>query len=521
MGEELRVDTNDLRGKANEINGLHWATPGEEPPITPPSALTTSVDAAANLAKAARSVWEYQNWGVTEGKRLAESLYNVGKAYDQVDLRATAEINAGKPISNGPVKPDDCSIPPAPHPSAPGVPGKPGHSHGDPEQVENALKNGDQGAALRTVANFWRTTGNNLQTAAQPFQVRIQNWEGAAAEAAYGRFNDFGGWLHSLSATWQQLAAEADKVADAHDKARAEHTPIYDQWMALKKQLETATDDEKPAIMQSLLKQYAASEQVRAQYESAAAIDKVQPPEPRDGAGSSIPVSTNGDPRRRAVPAGEEGEEGASQQPGAGGGGQSGGAGGGAPQGGGTPSPMASPVGQTATPQQARPAGASAGGGAPAGGGSPAGGGKGGGMPAGGMPGGMPAAAKAGTNLPKGPNLKPAASGGGGAGHGGGGGGGPHPLQPAVAGTAVAASHEAAAHAADAAKAAGGGAMGGAGMGGMPMGGHGAQGQGGKERRRTPGLTPDEELYKEDRSWTEGVIGARRRKETPDSKDSK
>lgn len=142
-------------------------------------------------------------------------------------------------------------------------------------------------------------------------------------------------------------------------------------------------------------------------------------------------------------------------------------------------------------------------------------------MPAGGMPGGMPAAAKAGTNLPKGPNLKPAASGGGGAGHGGGGGGGPHPLQPAVAGTAVAASHEAAAHAADAAKAAGGGAMGGAGMGGMPMGGHGAQGQGGKERRRTPGLTPDEELYKEDRSWTEGVIGARRRKETPDSKDSK
>lgn len=520
MGEELRVDTNDLRAKANEINGIHFASPGEEPPITPASALTTSVDAAANLANAARSVWEYQNWGATEAKRLAESLHHVAKAYDEVDLRAMGEINAGKPLSNGPVKPDDCSIPAAPHPSAPGTPGKPGHGHGDPEQVETALKNGDQGAALRAAANFWRTTGNNLQTAAQPFQVRIQNWEGAAAEAAYGRFNDLGGWLHSLAGTWQQLAAEGDKVADAHDKARAEHTPIYDQWMALKKQLETATDEDKPAIMEGLFKLYAASEQVRAQYESAAAIDRVQPPEPRDGAGPSIPVSTNGDPRRRAVPAGEEGEP---SQPGAAGGsGQSAGGGGGVSPGG-APSPMGAPVGQSAAPQRATSGATPTGAGVPAGGGAPAGAGKGGGMPAGGLPGGMPAAAKAAPNLPKGPTLKPAGTGGGGgAGHGGGGGGGggPHPLQPAVAGTAVAASHGAAEHAAEAAKGAAGGAMGG-GMGGMPMAGHGAHGMGGKEKRRTAGLSPDEELYKEDREWTEGVIGARRRKETPDSKESK
>ncbi|PIB78211.1 hypothetical protein CQY23_15035 [Mycobacterium celatum] len=63
------------------------------------------------------------------------------------------------------------------------------------------------------------------------------------------------------------------------------------------------------------------------------------------------------------------------------------------------------------------------------------------------------------------------------------------------------------------------GAMGGGGMGGMPMGGHG-QGQG-KEKRRTPGLSPDEELYKEDRAWTEGVIGNRKRKDAADTKDSK
>lgn len=58
------------------------------------------------------------------------------------------------------------------------------------------------------------------------------------------------------------------------------------------------------------------------------------------------------------------------------------------------------------------------------------------------------------------------------------------------------------------------GGMGG-GMGGMG-GGHG-QGQG-KEKRRNPNLSEDEDLYKEDRAYTEAVIGRRAR---PDAKDTK
>ena len=60
--------------------------------------------------------------------------------------------------------------------------------------------------------------------------------------------------------------------------------------------------------------------------------------------------------------------------------------------------------------------------------------------------------------------------------------------------------------------------------GGMPMGGAGAgQGQGGgSEKKRTPGLSPDEDLYSEDRPWTEAVIGNRpRRKDVTEGKDSK
>jgi hypothetical protein len=56
----------------------------------------------------------------------------------------------------------------------------------------------------------------------------------------------------------------------------------------------------------------------------------------------------------------------------------------------------------------------------------------------------------------------------------------------------------------------------GGGMGGM---GHGG-GQQGKEKRRDPRFAPDEELYVEDRAYTEPVIGNRRRKDVQD-KESK
>ena len=43
----------------------------------------------------------------------------------------------------------------------------------------------------------------------------------------------------------------------------------------------------------------------------------------------------------------------------------------------------------------------------------------------------------------------------------------------------------------------------------------------GKEKRRDPNLAPDEDLYTEDRPWTEAVIGNRRRKDVQDGKESK
>jgi hypothetical protein len=50
-----------------------------------------------------------------------------------------------------------------------------------------------------------------------------------------------------------------------------------------------------------------------------------------------------------------------------------------------------------------------------------------------------------------------------------------------------------------------------------------AAGMGGQnqEKKRNPAVAQDEELYTEDRPWTEAVIGNRRRRETQEGKESK
>jgi hypothetical protein len=50
---------------------------------------------------------------------------------------------------------------------------------------------------------------------------------------------------------------------------------------------------------------------------------------------------------------------------------------------------------------------------------------------------------------------------------------------------------------------------------------HGAGHNPGKEKRRDPKLAPDEDLYTEDRPWTEAVIGNRRRRDVADDKESR
>lgn len=517
-GDEVRVDTDDLRGKAGQIEGITWPNQGAQPQLIPPDTLREANTAILNLDSNAQGLWNFQEYGRLEGLRLAETLKLVAGAYDLVDTNAMADINNGGEGTSPPEVPGVNKLPAPPLPKALEPPA--GQLVDDGLMVPDVQTNllaGDQAASLRAAAATWRQNAESLQTAAEEFEVSTVNWEGEAAKAAYRKFNDYRSWLSGLSSSWHSLADEADRVAQAHFNTLSKHQPIFDEYMRLQSEfLASAEDPGKAAKIAERMSQLQKdSEDVRWQYAREGQPTQVEPEEPPRGTAPTAPVTSNGDPRQPARPGGDG-------QPQAPGGAQSPGGSGGQP-----PASPAVPQSPTASPASAQGEG-KAPGGAPSGGGQPSEGGKpsGGGAPSGGGPGeggsGGGGPQTGGPKLPTDPSLRPAAAGGGGSGSGGGGGGGvgSSPMTGAVTAETVAPAPMVGAGPGPSTGAAvSSGAMAG-GMGGMaPM--HGA-GMGGQqqEKKRNPAVAQDEELYTEDRPWTEAVIGNRRRRGTPEEKES-
>ncbi|CAA0124435.1 ESX-1 secretion-associated protein EspB [Mycolicibacterium vanbaalenii] len=525
-GDEVKVDPDDLDRKAEIVDSIPWGPDPGEVPLSRPDTLQSSYAAVTNLSKNAAALADYQKYGIAESQRLADTLRLVGGAYRRVDDAAKTSIDATIPDGPPPAPPAPVPVgsnsvpePPAPGSMAPFQPVSADQDgFVDVKRADMLLNGGDQAASLRAAATAWSANATTLLGAAQPFQIKIENWEGAAAEAAYAKFQRFGGWLVELAGKWEQLAAEAYTLAAAHETARSTHEPIRVEYEALEAQMPAAIAAGGSAARTLSLKMEQLqhqSEAVRETYAATGNPKQVPPPEPRpNSAAPTTPVTGNGDPRGRGVPAREPGAEGSgAQQPG--GGGQPPGAAPAAEQPAVSPMSAAEQASQGA--QQGAQQGSQQGGGAPGGGqpgGAPGGGSPGAGQPGGGMPG-----AKGDPKLPTDPSLRPAAAGGGGSGGGGGGGVPSAPMQPAVSAETVGPA-PVVAPTTPAATAGGGtasGGMAGGGMGGMaPMMGAG-QGGGSGEKKRNPQLSQDEELYTEERPWTEAVIGNRvRRRGTPD-----
>lgn len=512
----LYVNPTDLRAKATQIRGLQFTNSViDKPVVGPPDLLPSSKPAVANLNENASALYRYQDTGRREGLRLAETLDSVAQAYEDVDAQSHASIE-GNDTAPKPVVPKGNSIP-APTPPEPMGALQQVSAGGFilVDKTQSDLSTGDNAASLQQAAEKWISTGNALHDSAGKMKEPVQNWEGDAARQAYDTFNKFGEWLYELGTAWHKLGGEAFELAEAHRRAMWAHTPIYQQYKKLEAACEAAVQS---GASRHVIEQYADammrlqqnSDDLREAYARASARQTVTAPDPPAGGAPTSPVTQNGTPPRN----------------GGAGGGSAGGAGGGA-GGGGKPASSNSGTAQT-SPMSADPSQQSKGGES---GGEQSGGGLSGGESGGGSGGGEPGAPTVGdpsTEMPDttgDPRLSPAAdtgAGGGGSGGGGSGGGaGAAPLQPSVSGVAVGPAPSAgggtAGTAAPAAAASGGGMMGG--MGGMPMGG----GQGaptGTEKKRSPGLSPDEDLYTEDRPHTEGIIGRPERRAGQGKRDS-
>jgi hypothetical protein len=510
---EVKVVTADLKALAGAMRAVFWYQPDAQ--ATPPDQLPLAVTATANLNDNAAELQQYQKLAEAQGHRLGEMLDSAAKAYDEVDEKYKTTLDDPQRhamVEGITLAPPTTPLPPVPDaPPAPKTPDASGYSN--IEQTHAQLLSGSD-ASLRAAAVQWGLAADSAEGARPPKNTK--DWEGEAADAAHQRLDEYGDWCTELGAAWRRLAEAATKIADAHVTAVTEHTPLYLRYLAAKEALarllaegDARSQVQAQHVQAEMAKLQQASDEVRQNYAGQATFDQVKVEKP--GFASS-------------------GGTGGGTTSGSGGGGGSPSGGGqplGAPQ---APSAPMSPQGADPLSAGQTPSGSSGSGGNPTGsGGSPAG--KGGGSPAGGGSpsggGGLP-----GGGLPDGglpdpglddPGVSPAGAGGGSGGGGAAGGGGAPgmPLQPSVGAETVGPAPGGArggGSGAIPASAMGGGMAGmGGGMGGM---GHGGGAQQGKEKRRDPNLAPDEDLYTEDRPWTEGVIGARRRRDTPD-KDQK
>lgn len=512
-GDELQVIPEDLTGKAAQIKALSWSAEAAQTAVVPPDALHTTNVAITNLRVNAEAMWAYQEFGRLEGLRLARTLDNVAAAYAAVDKLSGEDIDStvggpGSPGSpEGTQYPEPVDIPAPPHP--PDMPIPKGQLVSEqllfPPATQRALEAGDGGASLQSAAVMWRDNAESLADSAQQFETNSLLWEGEAADAAYAKFNAYRDWLISLAGSWKLLADEADHLVEAHSAARRDNEPIAEEYARLEREMaENPSSASNLRRMMQMSVLQGKSEEVRNRYVRDGQPRQIQPEEPPlTPVVSGIPVTVDDHRRaRRPLP-----HERPNQELGGGPAGS-----GGSPPAGEPPDsaerqtipPMTDPEQAAQGAQQDGSQGGSQGGGEP-------GGSQGGGSPNSGQPGaGMPTNPK----LPTDPSLRPAAAGGG-AGAGGGGKAPPSSLQPAVGAETVAPTPRVT-PGAPAAAAGPTTGMGG-GMGGMAPMMHGAKGEGSGDKKRNPQLSEDEDLYTEDRPWTEPVIGNRvRRRGAPD-----
>ncbi|OCB57599.1 hypothetical protein A5722_00480 [Mycobacterium vulneris] len=519
-GGELQYGLDALEAKAKELETERVPTVGATPEKLPDNLATTAHLWQQLTASGARMEATFEA-GSIEATRIAAAHRSAASAYKGVQQQATEALGTQMNGTDAPppavqtATPNTSTWPVSKEIVVGRYPSEPARDEMDWDEAAKIIHGGAdvQALSIKYFRDQWQVYPGTLTDYRRIFAQRAEGWHGGAAETCDAAMKSLDSWWNDMGAECLRLAHEATTFADAHDKLVADHPTLKDvedynnaNWEALGAQLNMSAD----AAKHMMWDDYQRRSDAALDAYSGTHLMEIKPGKPPAISGLQ-PVRSGELPEKP-------------ETPGVPGGGPGGGGGGGG--GGGTPEMPKVPEMPSMSPASADPsAGQESGGGSPSGG-SPSGG-QGGGQPSGGAPsGGAPSG-----GLPKGtegmpevpgleePSLKPASAGGGGGGMGGGGGGMPAgPLGPAVGAETVAASPSGA-------RGAGGGvpgAPGGAGAGGMGggmggMGGGHGQGQG-KEKRRNPNLSEDEDLYVEDRAYTEAVIGRRARKDAKDNK---
>lgn len=520
MTQALNVEYDELMARAAELEAPMPAPPPDNPRA--PCALSFVVDAGTQIALSADQMRVYLAACEREWRRLAQSLRNAAKAYEQVDEESAEAVANNTSVSaaatggstgTGDMRincdPDEDFVLPPPQPAPP--PAQPVIPYYEVRQAATDIEAPDQGTAFAAFARDWDTYQRSLQATINRFRP-FTSWEGTSAQAVELNFEAYRTYVIQMAQLCSTLAAQAKTVASTHRWAITEHPTAYEVSEADKWYVIYTTDPYyvgKPVTQQYIWNLYdwydkmqKKSEETLAGYVQRASLP-LTPVNPKNP-----PTSMRIDPPPAPPPTPTPGD----------GDGDGDGDGGlpddglpddGLPDDGlpddGLPDDQIPDTPTTpTTPSTGTPS-----------------------TPPTGIPGMTDSAAlkdaladlTAAPGAGIGAGMKPASAGG----LGGAGGGIPSmPMQPAVDAGSPASSGpaNAARDIGNLGRGAAGAGMGGGGMGMAPMAPGAGANQGGDNKSKRAAGT-DESLYEEDRPWTEGVIGNRRRKETTDGKDTK
>jgi ESX-1 secreted protein B PE domain len=497
--QTLNVEYDELTARADELEARVPEPPSSDPEA--PCRLPVALEAARTLKLSADNMRLYLPTGERERRRLAESLRNAAKAYEEVDGGAAEAMTNGTSVWAPTLRlaANNVDVPPlADTRMAGAIELVPKDLYLEVKYAAVQLSRSDEGKGIDAFADAWTVYRETLLETTKPFRP-FQHWAGEAVYLVEANFDQQKSWLKQMAQHCATMATQARNLASAHRWAMAAH-PTLDELAKLEQDWFTCQSDYpdlwpkyKPQFEAKYAELQHKSEEVLAEYRTRAALPwEIVLPDGAPGAYhiAPPPPPPNPDPRPRPEPEPEP-----------------------------EPNPDPRPWKPEPEPEDLGPGdeipylnnpydhlpvdeGRLDPTGLPI-------------VPSAGIP-PMPNASKLTGALPGAPGrptgagLKPASVGGGGVG-----GGVPSmPLQPSV--------DAGAARPGTMAPAAAGlgrgipgvtGAMGGGGMGMAPMGAPGTQGQDPAKSKRAQ--QDVESLYTEERPWTEGVIGRRRSKDAP------
>ncbi|WAC91084.1 PPE domain-containing protein [Mycobacterium sp. Aquia_213] len=227
MTQQLYVEYQELMARAAEIEQPLPPIPAANPPA--PCEISFVKDAATQIALNADTMRLYLKTCEREWQRLAKSLRDAAKAYEEVDTDSAAALNKTMSDSDevsasgadglmsamcdpNQEFPDAILIMPPPPPPFE-------YPYYEVKQAAKDIEAGDHGVGFRAFAREWDAFQRALQQETLYRFRPFLSWEGEARSAVEANFDQQRRWTNAMVELCRELSSQANMVVDAHRRA--------------------------------------------------------------------------------------------------------------------------------------------------------------------------------------------------------------------------------------------------------------------------------------------------------------